>query len=117
MQPHIRSAVAAMALAHALGRKVDSIYSYSESEYRLITVTVSGNRVDGYDYAASCFFDGNIPDLYHYGQNAHIEFKALGNGRYEGYDYGSSAHYEVKVTGQNAEIYDYGVSGYFDYSL
>lgn len=36
-----------------------------------VEVTISGNRVSGYDYTNACHFDGNLPSLYHYGQGAH----------------------------------------------
>lgn len=116
MKPHVRAAVAAIALSHASGRKVSSVYSYLDSGYINIDALVSGNRVSGYDYTNSCHVGGNLPSLYHYGEGAHIDFKPKSDGKYGGYDYASSSHFEVTVKGKSADVYDYGESGYFSYS-
>jgi len=117
MKDHVRAAVAAIALAHANRRKVSSVYAYSGGGYRNIDLSISGNRVSGYDYQARCHIDGNIPSLYHYGEGSHIDFKPKGNGKFDGYDYGSRSHFEVTVRGSSADVYDYGGSGYSSYSL
>src|SRR5262249_23212569 len=116
MKPHVRAAVAAIALADAGGRKVSSVYDYSTSVYRNIDARVEGDRVTGYDYTAGCHVDGNIPNIYHYGESQHIELKRKGDNKYEGYDYGSSCHYSVTVRGNSADVYDCGESSYFNYS-
>ena len=115
MKPHVRAAIAAIALSHSTGRKISSVYDYSQSGYVNIDAAVQGNRVDAYDFTNSCNIDGNIPSLYHYGEGSHIDFK-LSGGKYQGYDYGSGSHFEVSVRGKNAELYDYGEGGFFSYS-
>lgn len=117
MRTDVRAAVAAISLSHSLNRKVSSVFGYRGEGWINVEIEVRGKRVDGYDYTNSCHIDGDIPDLYHYGQSAHIEFKPLGNNHYEGFDYGTSSHFEVKVQGQEAEVYDYGCGGYFEYAL
>ena len=117
MKPHVRAAVAAIALAHFSSRKVNSIYDYSDGVYKNIDAEINGGAVSGYDYGASCFIDGTIPSLYHYGESSFIDFTPKGNGKYDGYDYGSACFFEVTVNGNSAEVYDYGDPGYFSYSL
>jgi hypothetical protein len=117
MKENVRAAVAAIALSHSLGRKISAVYDYTSSGYRNVEMSVSHGHVQGYDYDASCHIDGNIPNLYHYGESSHLDFNSNGSGKYEGYDYGSSCHFEVTVKGSSADVYDYGASGYFSYSL
>lgn len=117
MKSHVRAAVAAIALSHTTGRKVSSIYDYSASQYINIDASVNGSRVDGYDYSNSCHIDGSLPSLYHYGVSGHIDLQPNGGGRYEGYDYSTGSHFEVTIKGNEAEVYDYGASSYFSYSL
>ena len=116
MKPNVRAAVAAIALSHASGQKVSSVYSYSDSGYINIDASVNGNRVEGYDYSNGCHVDGNLPGLYHYGEGSHLDFNAKPGGKYDGYDYSSGSHFEVSVNGNSAEVYDFGASGFFSYS-
>jgi hypothetical protein len=116
MKPNVRAAIAAITLSHSLGRKVSSVYAYSDGGYINIDATVTGDKVDGYDYSSGCHVGGRLPNLYHYGQNAHIDLKSKGQGKYDGYDYGDNCHFEVAVKGNSADIYDYGTGGYFSYS-
>src|ERR1700759_4727029 len=98
MKPHVRAAVAGIALSHANNKKISSVYAYGAG-YINIDADVSGDRVNGYDYFNGCHIDGTLPNLYHYGESAHLEFKPKGNGKYDGYDYGSSQHFEITVRG------------------
>ncbi|BAB48059.1 hypothetical protein [Mesorhizobium japonicum] len=116
MKPHVRAAVAAIALSHSSGRNVSSVYSYSELKYVNIDASVQGNVVDAYDYNNSCHIDGTLPSLYHYGQNSHIDLQPQSGGQYDGYDYGSNSHFELTVSGNSAELYDYGEGGFFSFS-
>lgn len=116
MKLNVRAAVAAAALAHSTGRSISSIYDYGAGGYRMIDARFSGTRLDAYDHTSGCHFDGSLPDLYHYGQSAHVEFKVGSSGRYEGYDYGASCFWEATVRGNSVELYDYGASSYFSYS-
>ena len=86
-------------------------------EVKIVPIdSVNGKTVTGYDYTNSCHVSGTLPNLYHYGQSAHINFNEVGDGTYNGYDYGSSCHFNVQVRSGNVQIYDYGESGYFSYS-
>ncbi len=117
MKEHVRAAVAGIALCQAHGRKVSAIYDYSIRRYRTIEVSITNGQVSGYDYDIRCHVDGTIPNLYHYGEKKHIDFKSKDGGKFEGYDYGSNRHFEVTVRGNNADVYDYGESRYFSYSI
>lgn len=117
MKPHVRATVAAIALSHFNKGKVSSVYSYSESAYLNIDANVAGNRVDCYDYRNGCHCDGSIPSLYHYGESGHLDFNVKGSGNYSGYDYSTGSHFDIVVRGRSAEVYDYGTSSYFSYSL
>ena len=117
MKPHVRAAVAAIALSHTNNRKVSSVYSYSDSAYLNIEASVAGTKVDGYDYGNGCHIGGDIPSLFHYGESSHIDFKAKGGGKFSGYDYGTSSHFDIVISGTSAEIFDYGSSSYFSYSI
>lgn len=116
MKSDVRAAVAAIALSHSTGRRVSAVYDYNEGSYVSIAASINGKTVTGYDYANSCHVSGTLPNLYHYGQSAHINFNEVGDGTYNGYDYGSSCHFNVQVRSGNVQIYDYGESGYFSYS-
>ncbi|SCW39189.1 hypothetical protein SAMN02927900_01305 [Rhizobium mongolense subsp. loessense] len=116
MKSNVRAAVAAMAIAHARGRSVSSVYDYKNSCHVNISANVSGNTINGYDYGSSCHFGGSFPGMYHYGTGKHIDLNITGGGKYSGYDYDTSSHFEVTVRGNNADIYDYGESAHFSYS-
>lgn len=117
IKPHVRAIIAAAAISHATGKTLNSIYQYGQdSGHKSISMDVKANEVTGYDYTTSAHFTGTIPNLYHYGASAHVEFKPDGSGKYTGYDYGAGAHFEVKVQGQSASFYDYGGSGWTEFS-
>jgi hypothetical protein len=116
MKPNVRAAVAAIALSHALQAKVSSVYAYGSGEYINIEAEIDSGHLTAYDYSAGCHIDGDIPNLYHYGQSGHLEFKPEGGGRYTGYDYCSGSHFETKVTGTQASVYDYGEGSWFEFS-
>jgi hypothetical protein len=118
IKPHVRAVIAATAISHATRRSVDSVYQYgSDSGYKNISIQIAGTTVTGYDYTKSAHFTGTMPDLYHYGESCHVEFKPEGGGRYTGYVYGAGgAHFEVTVSGTSASFYDYGGSGYTEFS-
>jgi hypothetical protein len=116
MKPHVRTAVVAVALSASLGKKISSVYSYSESSYTNIEISIKDDKVTGYDYTNSCHIDGRIPSLYHYGESSYLELKPKQSGKYTGYDYGSGCHFDITVRGNNADVYDYGSSANFSYS-
>ncbi|WP_141105606.1 hypothetical protein [Rhizobium sp. R635] len=117
MKTHVRASIAAIALADSHGRKVSGVYSYSGEGHVNIEAETYGNQIKAWDYSKGGAIEGNFPDLYHYGESAHIEMRRVRSGRYEGYDYGTGSHFECTVNGSEAEIYDYGASGYFTFSI
>jgi hypothetical protein len=116
MKQHVRAAAAAIALAHSMGRNITGVHDYSGGGYKSISVSISGNNVSGYDYASNCHVSGTLPSLYHYGVSSHLQLTPNGTGAYNGYDYNTSTHFTVRVSGNRADIYDYGESAYFSYS-
>jgi hypothetical protein len=72
--------------------------------------------VNGYDYTNSCHISGTLPNLYHYGVSSHLQLTPSDSGTYNGYDYDTSSQFSVRVTGNRADIYDYGESAYFSYT-
>lgn len=117
IKPHIRAIIAATALSHTLGKKLTSIYQYGgDSGFKSVSIDISGKKVTGYDYTTGSHFSGTIPSLYHYGEGCHVEFKDKGGGKYTGFVYGEGGHYEVKVKGKSASFYDYGGSGWTEFS-
>lgn len=117
IKPHVRAIIAATAISDATSNRLSSIYQYGEgSGWKSISMEVSGQAVTGYDYSMSAHFSGTMPNLYHYGESAYVEFKRSSQNKYTGYDYGSRAHFEVTVNGKNATFYDYGGSGWTEFS-
>lgn len=118
IKPHLRAVIAATALCHALGRKVDAVYQYgSDSGYKSVTIEIDGSSVKGYDYDRSAFFEGNVPSLYDFADGCHVEFKPQGGGKYSGFVFGAGGHFEVTVKGQSASFFDYSGGGWTEYSL
>lgn len=116
MKPHVRLVIAAIAFSHARKRKILSIYDHEASSHMSIEVSSDGTRVDGYDHAKKCHFAGDLPNVYHYGEQGFINFAVEGERAYSGYDYGSGVHFKVSVDGTNAALYDHGTQAYFAYS-
>jgi len=116
MKDHIRADVAAIALAHWSGKKVNNIYDHAAGRYMNIDVAVNNSEVIGYDYTTRGHISGTIPLLYHYGERHHIKMEPKENGRYLGYDYGTRCHFEVTVRDQKVEVYDHEQAALFSYS-
>lgn len=115
MKAHVRAAVAAIALAHALGRNVSSVYDYEAGGHKRINATISGNSVNAYDYDSGCHITGGLPSLFHYGEGAHLQLNPTGSGTYSGFDYDTSSHFSININGNQAQIFDYGEGSYFNY--
>lgn len=116
MKPHVRASVAAIALSHASGRAISSIYSYSGDGHMSITANVSGQNVNAYDYTTGSSISGSLSNIHHYGESSSISLTASGNGSYSGHDYGTGSAFTVRVNGGSVEIYDYGEGSHFSYS-
>ena len=117
MKSHVRTSAAAISLSHSTKSPISSIYSYDDGAYINISVSISGDQVEGYDYSNGCHVGGTLPNLYHYGESHHINLKETSNGKYDGYDYGTGSHFTISIDGNTAQVYDYGSSGYFAYSF
>ena len=118
IQPHIRNVIAAASISHASGKSLSAIYKYGDdSGFKTIAMKVANGKVTGYDYTTSSHFTGTMPNLYHYGESCHVQLQAKGNGKYAGFVYGGGGHFEVTVKGKNASFYDYGGSGWTQYSV
>ena len=89
LKPHVRAVIAAIALADSHSRKVSGVYSYSGEGHISIDAEVYGDQIKAWDNSKGSAIEGNFPDLFHYGESAHIEIKRVQSGRYEGYDYGT----------------------------
>jgi hypothetical protein len=116
MKSHVRAAVAASAISHATGRRVLSLYDHSTGSEVKVSASAIGNQVFGYDSDNGCEFGGEVPSLYHYGESAHLDLTPRGEGGYGGYDHGSAAHFDVRVTGRDAQVYDYESNQWFAFS-
>jgi hypothetical protein len=116
MQAQTRRAVAYIAARIISNRNASAVYDYGEGKYFSIDGQINGAVVSVFDYSEHCHVDGTLPDLYHYGNQRHIEVKV--NGRsFEGYDYDSKKHFAGNVNGQSISLYDYEHGKYFNYSI
>ncbi|MCW1840444.1 hypothetical protein [Prosthecomicrobium hirschii] len=112
-----RATVAAICAAVVNRRGYSYVHDFTANSSRHVTIKVNDNKVDAYDYAASASIDGSVPgDLYHYGENTHIEMK-ISNNKVEGFHYGSSDFYEATVSGTSVEFYDFGTSNFYFYEV
>lgn len=116
MKPRIRTAAAAVALAHSLGRLVIKVYQYETHVHR-ISVSVKDNRVSGYDYIGHCCVSGELANVYHHGEESHFTLVSSGSGAYSGFDHHTSSCFSVKVMCGEAHMFDYSDDSYFAYSV
>lgn len=116
MSPETRAAVAAITLAHASGRKISSIYDFSQGGHRSISVSVNNEQVRAYDYMSGCHIQGRLSSVYHYGRSGYIQIKGSSAGKYKGFDYTTSSHFQATVRGRNVSLYDYESGSYFNFS-
>jgi hypothetical protein len=116
MKPHVRLVIAAIAFSYARKRKILSIYDHGASRHMRVDVSSDGTRVDGFDHTKACHFAGDLPNVFHYGEQGFINFSVDSERVYKGFDYGSGVHFQVSVDGANAALYDHGAQAYFAYS-
>ena len=79
--------------------------------------TVDHSKVSVYDHAKGCYLSGNLPSLFHYGENAHIQLVVGDGQKFKGFDYDTSSHFSGNVSGKSISLYDYEAGQYFNYSL
>ena len=116
MKHHTRRAIAYIAGSLITNSKKNSIFDYSNSSYNNFSNSSSGKNVAVFDYVQGCHISGNLPTIFHYGDNHHISLNLEGN-KFKGFDYGESCHFSGSVNGNQIQIFDYGESAYFNYSL
>lgn len=116
MKPGTRACIAYIAGRASNGSAASHIYDYQQSKYISFTGTVTGDSVAVYDYDRGCYCSGTFPQVYDYGDHAHISLEMNDTG-FRGYDYGSGHHFSGTVNGAGVSIYDYGESKYFSYTL
>lgn len=117
MNPRIRAAAAAVALAHSLERLVIRVYEYETHAYHRISVSVRDDQVSGYDYISHCYVNGELPNLYHQGEQSHFMLMPNESMAYSGFDHDTSSFFSVKVTHREAHMFDYKEDSYFAYSV
>lgn len=103
MKSQTRRAVAYIAARLISGRNSGSVYDYSISSHVSFSATISDNRISAYDYDQSCHIGGSLPNLYHYGNSAHLSLTIAGT-HFKGYDYDTSSHYSGKINGRSISI-------------
>jgi hypothetical protein len=116
MKPHIRAVVAAIALSHATGKRVSSIYDHVAESPVTIDATASGDAVVAFDFDNRCAIRGILPDLYHHGKGCLIRLTPTDNQTYDGYDFGEKCRFEALVIGHTVELYDHGDRRHFSFS-
>ncbi|MCP3405546.1 hypothetical protein [Bradyrhizobium sp. CCGB01] len=117
LNPHIRTAAAAIALAHSLERLVIGVYKYETHAYHRISVSVRDDRVCGYDYISHCYVSGKLPHLYHQGEQSYFTLMPSGSMVYSGFDHDTSSSFSINVMHRKAHMLDHNADSYFAYSV
>jgi hypothetical protein len=117
MKVHVRAAVAAVALAHTLGRAIVRVHEFEASVSLRMSVRVRDGLVSAYDHGRHCYVTGALPNLYHHGERSHLVIKPEASGVYCGFDHDTSSYFSVSVTGVEAYMFDYKEDLYFAYSV
>ena len=112
----IRPSIAALALAHTLGRPVSSIYDHAGKAHHDISITVEGEAVDGMDRSRLAKFSGSFPDILDHARKSYIHLSRDGS-RYTGYDHKSSTHFIIDIRGETAALYDHDTESWTQFSL
>jgi hypothetical protein len=115
MNASLRACIASVA-AQLTGRKVTSVYDFTQGKHVSVNGNVTTTSVNLFDYDRGCHVSGSPSNLYDYGGNNHISLTMRGN-RFDGYDYGSGRHYSGDVSGSSVSIYDHGTGHHHQYSV
>lgn len=116
MKDCTRRAIAYIAGRIMTGNPKMSIYDYTSSGYFPFTGNVGGDAISVYDSTEGCYISGNLPNIYHYGNNAAITLR-MEEDQFSGYDYDESSGFSGTMSGNVVRIYDEGSAAYFTYSL
>lgn len=109
MNEQIRRAIAFAAAGRINGKFSNSVYSYDRGRHSSMS--------EGYDHESGAHISGaRNGNMYHYGLGAHISLDTNGQD-FSGYDYSSGSHYTGRVSGSSVQLYDYGESQHFQYSI
>ncbi len=117
MKDCTRRAIAYVVGRKSSGRNSSNVYDYSVGSHHPFGGTVNNDSVAVYDYTERCHVGGTLPNIYHYGNNNHINLRINQGGQFSGYDYDECCHFSGNVSGNKVSIYDYGVSAYFSFSI
>ncbi len=116
MKKYTRASIAFIAGSLISNIRNSSIYDYSMSKHLNISGEISPSKINIYDYERKCYIGGNIPSLFDYGNNKHINLEINGN-HFEGYDYDTQKHFSGEVVDNSISLYDYETSRYYSYSI
>jgi hypothetical protein len=116
MNESTRRAIAYVAARLETGRPASSVYDYDAGKHFNIDGDVKDQRVNIYDYDRSCYLEGTLPSLFHFGNRAHIDFKMKSATKFEGYDYASKKHFECESKRGEVSLYDYDDGKFHSYS-
>ena len=116
MNPSARASIAYVAARVITGKDSGHIYDYSQTKYINIAGSVGGKSVSVFDYSRKCYFSGQLPSLYDYGQGAYVTININGSS-FSGFNYRTKSHFTGTISGSNVSFYDYEVRQYFNYTL
>lgn len=120
MKDTARARVAAIVGAADLKKNISSVYDYSVSGYKSISVSLGQNgSFSGYDYSTSTHFSGSgngSLDYYDYHTSNFLQLKLIDK-KFEGYDYDSQKHFSGSINGNSISFYDYETSKFYNYSV
>ena len=115
MKPHTRRAVA-FVVALLRGHNPSSVYDFGESKFFSFSGELASNDVSAHDFEQSAGITGSGTSFYHHGNRAHMDITVNG-GDFEGYDHDSRNHFSGTFSDGSISLYDFGVSGFFNFSV
>lgn len=110
----LRRRIAALSYILVVNQNIYSVFDYDENNYFNFSSNRNGTDISIYDYSASSFFSGYIPNIYDYEDNAFISVNVTGNSL-SIYSYKYNGYFSVTVNGNNVSVFDYKHSEYHNY--
>lgn len=117
MSPETRREVCALVFASLDQTRIGFVFDYQDEAFHDLVVEPQGTGLNGFNPVTRAQFGGTMPDLYHYGRQAHIRLAPTAPDRYEGYDHATQTHFVIQISGRKAQIYDYDEARWFDYGV